>query len=663
MSRKVFRDLTSVERASELIEETLLRIPVRTEIVTLADAAGRVLAADVESEIDVPSFDRASMDGYAVRAYDTFGAEEDRPVSLTIAGKVGAGHVSTCSVNTGMAIEISTGAPMPAGANAVVMVEYTWQEQSILRVYRSVTPGENVMAAGADIMSGELVLRAGKSLTPRETGVLAAIGRDKVKVFKRPHVAVFSTGDEIVEPGSVLPFGKIYDINGQTLCDSVKENGGLPRYYGILADDPEEIENELAQALSESDMALLSGGTSAGTGDLLYTVIDKLGPPGVLVHGIAVKPGKPAIIGMIRGKPIFGLPGYPSSALMIFNIFVRPVIRKMAGLRDVKPRLVVARTAGRIMTSGGRKELLSVNLIRNEFSGYTLYPVPGESGAITSLSHADGFVEVPEGKQFLESDEELTVHLLSEEIEPADLMIIGSNCLGIELILKLMVELGSVYEAKVINTGSSGGLAAIRRKEADIGGTHLLDENTGTYNIPFLDKYGVADKAYLIRGYDREQGLIVAKGNPKAIHGIDDLLEPDITFMNRNKGSGTRVLLDTMLESITKRRNQQLSETVAVLQGYHAEAKSHAAVAAAVLQGKADAGLAIRAVADTYGLGFVPVAREKYDFLVRRESYEKPSVQAFLRVLASDRFRSELPRKAPGMATNEETGKILHSPS
>lgn len=662
MTQKVFRELVSVEEAKRLLQERFEPKTLGVEEASLEVAVGRVLGEDIVADVDVPPFDRASMDGYAIRAEDSFGAEEDRPVTLKVVGRVMAGEAPRVAVGEGEAVEISTGAPIPKGSNAVVMVEYT-SVRDRLQVYRSVVPGENIMASGADMMAGELVLRMGDVLTPREMGVLAALGRKSVKVYKRPKVAILSTGNEIVQPGEFLPYGKIYDINGRTLADSVAENGGKPIFLGIVGDKEEEIRVKVNEALSVSDMVLTSGGTSAGIGDLLYRIIDDLGPPGILVHGIAVRPGKPAIIGLIQGKPIFGLPGYPTSALMIFNVFVRPLLRMIAGLpAEVDSPLVEAQTAERIFSSGGRREYMPVNMVHMESGGYMIYPVPGGSGAITTLAEADGFIEIPEGRVYLDEGEKVSVELFSQRLKPADLMIIGSNCVGIDIILSLMRSNHVPYKSKIISTGSSGGLVAIRRGEADIAGTHLLDDASGIYNFPFLERYEIADKAILVRGYNREQGLVVVKGNPKGVHGVEDFMRPDISLINRNPGSGTRILLDMKLMELAKNRAIAFEDLVKNIQGYSFESKSHSAVAVAVLQGKADVGLAIKAVAETYGLDFIPVAQEHYDFLIHRERIGKPSVQAFLAVLRSKEFKEQLSKRAIGLTPTDDTGTVLYSP-
>ncbi|MEM3726231.1 MAG: molybdopterin biosynthesis protein [Candidatus Bathyarchaeia archaeon] len=661
MKRKVFRKLVSVEEAKRILYAHFTPKPVGIEAVPLTQAYGRVLAEDVQAQIDVPPFDRATMDGFAVHAEDTFGAEEEKPVILEIVGKIGAGERPEIDVEKGQAVEISTGAPIPKGANAVVMVEHTWQDGKTLRVFKPVSPGENIMASGSDIMAGELILRKGTVLTPREIGVLASIGVTEVKVFRKPTVAIISTGNEIVQPGKPLEYGKIYDINAYSIYASAIENGGQPVLLGIVKDEAELITRKLREGLQKADMVITSGGTSAGVGDLLYQIIDNLGKPGILVHGVSVKPGKPLIIAVVDGKPLFGLPGYPTSALTIFQIFVMPVLREMAGLKPQLENVVIhAKTAEKIYLQEGRREYLPVNVILGEDGECTAYPVLSGSGAITTLAEADGFIEIPENRTFLESGEIVMVKLFSSELKPADIMIIGSHCVGIDILLELLRREYPNITSKVINVGSSGGLAAIRRGEADIAGVHLLDEETAEYNIPFLKRYGVDEKAVLVRGYNRQQGLIVAKGNPKGITQLQDIIRNDVSFINRNTGSGTRILLDMSLKMIAKERKVSFNEIAAKIKGYQFEAKSHTSVALAVLQGKADVGLGIKAVAERYGLDFIPIADEEYDFVIQKNRLQKQPIQGFLAMLRSEKFKEELKKRAPGLIPTEETGKVIY---
>jgi putative molybdopterin biosynthesis protein len=658
MEQKEFHEVVSIDEARKRLYSNYKPVP-KVEEVRLEDALGRVVASTITAPMDVPPFDRASMDGYALKAKDTFYADEEAPAKLELIGYLRAGEDKELSVEDGTCIGIATGAPIPKGANAVVMVEYTDRVNNEVRIYRPVAPGENIMAAGSDIMRGETIAREGTPISPRETGVLAALGITKVPVYRKPRVAVISTGDEIVEPGEKLTFGRIYDVNARAICDAVEENGGEASFFGIVKDEPTALLSKLKELL-DYDVIITSGGTSAGVGDLSYRVIDELGEPGIIAHGIAIKPGKPTIVGVVKNKPLFGLPGYPTSAMVIFDVFVAPLIRSLAGMSQRERRKIKAKVAMRIFSAKGRYEYMLINLVKGATGDYSAYPILTGSGAITTLAEADGYIEVPENVEILAEGKEVDVTLLSEMIRPADLTVIGSHCIGVDLLLNLMNKY-SPTQAKIINVGSSGGLAAVRRGESDISGTHLIDEKTGKYNIPFLRKLKLEDKAYLIRGYDREQGLLVAKGNPNNIKGVEDLVREGISFINRNAGSGTRVLLDLELSKVAAERGVKLRELVQGIKGYEIEAKSHTAIAAAVAYGRADVGLAIKTVAEQYDLDFIPLREEKYDFAIPQEKLHKPAVQRFLEVLRSREFQDKL-KETPGLKPNEETGRMIHEP-
>jgi len=649
--RKIFRELVSLDEARRRLFDAV-DFNLGVEEVHISEAYGRVLAENCRSRIDVPPFDRATMDGYAVRAEDTFGADEDSPVRLKVIGRIEAGRFPNVEVGEGEAVEISTGAMMPKGANAVVMVEYTSREGEEVLIYKPVPPGENVASAGSDVMAGELVLRKGTRLTAREIGVLASIGLERVKVVRRPKVAVISTGNELVPPGGKLEFGKIYDVNSYSIGAGVVENGGIPVRLGIVGDDEREMEEAILKGLELADVVLLSGGTSAGVGDMVYRILERLGD--VLVHGIAVKPGKPTVIAVCDKKPVIGLPGYPTSAMIIFELIVAPLIRRLAGLPEERRNVIRAKVPFRIHSAVGRREFMPVNVVEGS-EGYMAYPLTEYSGSVSTLANSDGFVEVPENRVFLEGGEVVDVHLFGD-LRPADLTIIGSHCVGVDLILELMRK---PITAKVINVGSTGGILAIRRGEADVAGCHLLDEETGEYNLPILRRYGLKGIAVLVKGYVREQGFIVAKGNPKGIRGFEDLLRDDVTMINRNPGSGTRILLDMHLRAVAEEMGIGFEELKGRIRGYGVEAKSHTAVAIAVLTGKADVGLGIRTVAERYGLDFIPVRPEEYDFVVRKDRLGKEGVKSFLNILRSEEFGRELERRLPGMRITERTGEIV----
>lgn len=653
MERKEFLDVKSLEAAKKIVDS--IDVSISGEEVDISNAVGRVVFEEVISPIDVPSFDRASMDGYAVLAEDTFYADEQNPVKLKLKGEIRAGEKSELSVKRGSCVGIATGAPVPYGSNAVVMVEYTNQEGDEIEIFRSLAPGENIMAAGADIMRGETIMRRGTKLTPRETGVLAASGIKHVFVYKRPKVAIISTGDEIIEPGMELKFGKIYDVNSRAISDSVIEVGGESTYLGIVKDDFLALDQKIKEILSmDFDIILTSGGTSAGVGDILYKIIDNLGQ--TLVHGVAIKPGKPVLIGVCKDKPIFGLPGYPTSALVVFNTFVAPLIKKMCGLThmDGVSKRILGKTAMKLFSAKGRYEYLPVNIVALE-DCYSVYPVLFGSGAITTLSTADGFVNVPENIDIVGEGQTVEVELISETLKPADLCVIGSHCIGLDLIIKILNDEYGII-TKILNVGSTGGLAAVRRGEADISGMHLLDEKKGEYNTPYLKNKNI--DALLFRGYERRQGLIVKRGNPKKIKSIKSLTKKGVRFINRNNGSGTRILFDMELKKLSLEKKIKFEEIIKEIQGYHLEAKSHNAISAAIAYDRADCGMGIEVVSDMYNLDFIPIREEKFDFAIPERKIDKREIQLFLEVLRSKKFKNQLD-KMVGLKTSDETGKRL----
>jgi len=651
--RVIFHELLTPEDALSKIFSTVKIEPVGVEIVKIEDSYGRVLASDIYSRIDVPPFDRSTMDGFAVRAEDTFGADELNPIKLRVVGNIETGAEELPRINPGETAEIATGAPLPPGANAVVMVEYTKRVGDELLVYRSVTPGENVMSAGSDVMMGELVLRKCTVIREREVGLLAAVGLREVEVFRRPRVAIISTGNELVSPGGTLSPGKIYDINTYTISHAVRSMGAEPVIMGIVRDDINEMRNTITKALSVSDLVLLSGGTSAGLADLTYRVLDEIGPPGIIIHGLKVKPGKPTVVAVSRdGKLVVGLPGYPSSALMIFNIIVKPILAKML-CTSVDETRIRARLAIRAEGARGRRALYPVGLV-DTGHGIVAYPLPAESGAISTLAYADGYIMIPETVEYLDSGDEVEVALFTHQYMPSNLYIIGSHDIGLDLLIPM---LPGFVRARVINVGSMGGLYAVKRGEADVAGLHLVDEETGQYNIPYMVKYDVRN-AVLVRGYMREQGLIVPRGNPKNVNSIEDLLKGDVKIVNRNKGAGTRFLLDIKLKDAASRMGVKFEDLVKRINGYYYEVKTHTAVAAAVAQGKADAGVGIRAAAAMYGLDFIPLGWESYDFAIPIDRLDKDSVKAFLNLLRSPEFKERL-EGLPGYKVPGDIGSII----
>jgi putative molybdopterin biosynthesis protein len=627
-----FLDVISRDEAEERLRKYIKLCPLGEEDVSLSSALGRVLSRDVVSTVDVPGFDRSQVDGFAVRSADTAAATGDQPRTLKLNTEIlTPGVVPSKQVEEGTATIIATGGMLPRGADAVVMVEHTDAEERDggvqVDVYRTVAPGAYVATTGSDIARAETVLRNGQTLTSREIGCLAAIGLDKVKVWRRPTVAIFSTGDELITPGDSRPLGGVYDSNSAILAAAVEEAGGTPVVLGIAKDSEQEIGAILKHAL-DCDIVLLSGGTSKGAGDLAYHAVSKLPNPGIVVHGVALKPGKPLCIAATDGKPVFILPGFPTSAIFTFHEFVAPVIRAFAGQGPERPETVRASLPAQISSDRGRTEYVMVSLVRGMEGDIVAYPTGKGSGAVTSFSQADGFFAVGPHTEKVLAGTEVEVMLIGAHHALADLVIIGSHCVGLDLLVGHVIDAG--FSVRALNVGSNGGLTAAKRGECDIAGIHLMDPATGEYNRPFL-----SNDLGLAAGYKRLQGIVFRTGDTRfegrkaEEAAIDATSDRSCVFINRNAGSGTRILIDQVLK-------------VRQPNGYSSQAKTHNAVAAAVAQGRADWGFAIETVARQYNLGFLPLQAESYDFVIPKNRMKREPVQRFLSLLQGHSIRLAL---------------------
>ena len=663
--------------------------PRGIEHVALDAALGRVLANDVVSPVDVPSFDRSNLDGFAVIAEDTFGASEEVPRRVRLADEViHTGVVPNTHIRSGEAVSIATGGMMPRGADAVVMVEHTQyvgqtfrsadaagsnhlrqgyggppklhakaEAPASISISRAVTAGSGVSFAGTDITAGETVLRRGTILSSRDTGVLAAIGVASVDVWRRPVVAILSTGDEIIAPGEPMQPARIYDSNAQVLADAVRELGGEPKRLGITADDAEALRAKVREALNVADIVLLSGGTSKGAGDISYRVVAELTDPGIVAHGVALKPGKPICLAATGGRPVVVLPGFPTSAIFTFHEFVAPVLSAMAG-RQVEARATVqARLAVRVNSEIGRTEYLLVGLVPSvttdasagskdpastsdpasiethpapstQHQALSAYPMGQGSGSVTTFSRADGFTTIGRHDEIVPAGTMVTVQLLDRELQLADLVVIGSHCIGLDYLLSQIQRRG--VRSKFLAVGSMAGLEAAKRGECDIAGVHLLDPATGEYNRPFLTP-GID----LIKGYGRLQSIVFRKGDARfdgrtpseAMAAATS--DASCVMVNRNQGSGTRAVIDRLLGGRKPH-------------GYAVQPRTHNAVAAAVVQGRADWGVTLDTIARSAGLGFIPVQPEQYDFVTPIARADRPGVKAFVELLGESATREAL---------------------
>ncbi len=641
--RKEFRDLAEPEVAHEAIAS--LDLSPDPESVPLREARGRVLAERIDAELDVPGFDRASMDGYAVRARDTFGADEADPVELDLVGAVHAGEEPTVTVERGTCAEISTGAVMPDGADAVVMVERTDEvggdevdgdeaggdERSgdgdgtaseAIAIRTSVAPGDHVMAAGADVAAGARALGPGMRVTPREIGLLSALGVDEVPVRGTPTVGIVSTGDELVRPGERLDSerGQIYDVNSTTIAASVTEAGGEPVFYPHAGDDYAEMERLLRRAADECDLVCSSGSTSASAVDVIYRVIEERGD--LLLHGVAVKPGKPMLVGRLDradgGESAYvGLPGYPVSALTIFRTFVAPAIRKAAGQPEPRTATIEGRMALRERYGEGRLRLMPVGIldVGEADSPPLVYPVDKGSGATTSLVEADGIVAVDPDTDYLDAGERVTVRLFSPDVRPPTLLGVGEDDPALNRLLDRLSN------PRYLPVGSREGFRRLRDGVPDV----AVTAGPTAREVDHVD----------LGGWSREWGLVVPAGNPADVAGLADLVDRDLRFVNRPTDSGLRRSLDDALEDLAADRDDGSRATLTdAIDGYGLTVRAFESPARRVLAGDADVGLGLRATADRLDCGFVSLGEQSVVVRAATDRAERDAIGELAAALA-----------------------------
>lgn len=596
------------------------------EEIPLERALGRVSAEAVWAAQSSPHYHGAAMDGYALRAKETQGATDRDPIELSIGER---------------AIYVDTGDPLPAWSDAVVPIEHVEPVGSTdgrgraregIRLRAGLTPWKNVRSMGEDLVATELVIPAGQVLRPVDLGAIAGAGHASVPVTRRPSVAVLPTGSELVGVGVQPNPGQIIEYNSLVLAAQIEGWGGAVRRLPPVADDAEEIANSLREACSEHDLVLVIAGSSAGAEDYTASVVAELGE--LLFHGVAVRPGHPVIFGMIQEKerptPVLGIPGYPVSAALTGEIFVEPILARWLGRRPIEPPTMEVEMAQKVRSSMGDDEYLRV-VVGEVGSRRIASPLQRGAGVISSLVRADGVVVIPAGTQGIEAGEEVAVQLYRPpaEVERA-LVAQGSHDLTLDLICQELARRGRRLTST--NVGSLGGLLALRRGHAHLAGCHLIDPESGEYNLAYVRRYLPERAILLLRLVERVQGLVVAEGNPLGLRELADLAAGGVRYVNRQQGAGTRVLLDYELE-----RGGISSKQI---DGYEREEFTHLTVAAAVASGSADAGLAIQAAAEALDLGFVPLFEERYDLAVPREIYDSEKFLPLLELLADPEFQS-----------------------
>lgn len=637
MKRRIYLSMKSVAEARELwLSRFDLEVMAKAEEVPVTAAAGRVTAGPVMAQRSSPAAHQAAMDGFAVAAASTFGATPDRPRQLAIGQE---------------AFPINTGHVMVSGTDAVIMVEQVPDpEADPITVEAPTFPWQHVRRVGEDLVKGEMVLPEGVEITPWAQGALLAAGVTRVMVRRRPRVAIIPTGTELVpvtELDRDLPAGLLPEFNSTILAGLVAEAGGVAAVAPIVRDDPGGLAAALKEAIAAADMVLINAGSSAGTEDYTCQAIEALGE--VLVHGVAMMPGKPTVLGVVAEKPVIGNPGYPVSAVLSFEQFAAPLIAGLAGKRlTARPTLTVY-PAQNLPSKPGLTEFIRVTLGRVG-DKIIATPLPRGAGIITSLVRADGLLVVPALSEGLEEDRPVAAELLvtPEDID-GTLVVLGSHDNTIDLLATMLRRRDHRMRLSSGHVGSLGGLMALRQGRAHLGGSHMLDPETNTYNVPFIKRYLAEVPLKLVNLAWREQGLMVAPGNPKQIGTIRDLTRPEVRFINRQRGAGTRLLLDYLLQEAGFEAEQ--------VQGYNREEYTHMAVAVNVASGTADVGLGIMAAAKALGLDFMPLLPERYDLVVPEPTFADRRFQTLLEVMRSREFQEAA--KALGGYDLKDCGKIL----
>ena len=634
--QRIYRHLTTLDEAGRILRGRFGNLRVGTESIPVREAMNRVLAGPVKALASVPAYHAAAMDGIAVKASDTFGALPEKQLLLPR----GAGKM------------VDTGDPIPEGMDAVVMIERVEEREQGWEIGEAAYPWRNVRKAGEDIVKGEAILPARHRIRPYDQAALLAAGILSVDVFAKPRVLIIPTGDEIVRPEealSPLPKGALLEVNGQMLASLAAQCGADAEILRPVPDVPGKLKSALTDALAgRYDLIMLIAGSSAGSEDFTPALMEELGE--LLVHGITVMPGKPALLAAVEGRPVVGIPGYPVSAAVAFREFARPLLYYMQGLVPPEHDQVEVSVGRKIPSKLGLEE--QVRVILGNVGGKTVaMPIGGGAGVITSLVRADGIIRIPQDVSGLSEGETARVELMIPREAMNDrLLAIGSHDLTIDLLNSLLKEkTGGRMHISSSNVGSLGGLLALKRRTAHFAGSHLLDIATGGYNLSYIRRYLPEMPVALVTLVHRWQGFMTPAGNPKKITGIGDLSRPDVVFVNRQGGSGTRILLDYELA-----KAGIPPERVA---GYGNEEYTHMNVAMAVASGAADTGLGIHAAAQALSLNFVPVARERYDLVIPSAYLEDAKILFLLEIIRSDEFKE----KALAMGGYEvhETGNVV----
>jgi putative molybdopterin biosynthesis protein len=621
--RDIYLEDIPLEVALERFWAALERVgalePLPGESVPIEEALGRVTAEPVFARISVPHYHAAAMDGIAVRAEETLGASETSPLPLKLGSQ---------------ATWVDTGDPLPPETNAVIMAEHVQElEDGRLEILAAVAPWQHVRPMGEDLVATELVLPENHLLSAVDLGAVTAAGHTCINVRRKPGVAILPTGSELVEAGQApLQPGAIVDFNSVVLAGQVRDWGGQSTRMPITPDERELIRDRVAAALQEHEVVVVNAGSSAGSEDYTASIVRELGE--LLVHGVAIRPGHPLVLGVANQRALIGLPGYPVSAILTSELFVKPLLYRLQGLPPPLRATARATMTRKLLSPMGEEEYVRVKLGQ---VGERLMAAPLSRGAgvIMSMVRADGLVRIPRFAEGVHAGAEVDVEVLRSMDEVRKTVVaIGSHDLALDLLSNALARRTPGASLASANVGSLGGLLALARGEAHLAGSHLLDEGTGEYNVSYIKRHLADRRVVLVHLAGRVQGLIVPTGNPKGILSLENLARLDVLFVNRQRGSGTRVLLDYEL------KKRSLDPTS--IQGYEREEYTHLAVAADVASGAADVGLGILAAARALGLDFVPLFNEQYQLVIPREHYESPLLAPLLEIIRGTNFRAEV---------------------
>jgi putative molybdopterin biosynthesis protein len=631
--RKIYLEDTPLQDAQRKFLEAVT-FERKLEWVRTSNALGRVTAEPIFAKVSMPNYHASAMDGIAVLAAKTYGADEKNPIRLK------------CSIDYQV---VDTGDPIPHGFDAVIMIEHLHQvDEDTIEILEAVAPWQHIRPIGEDVVAGEMIISSHHTLRAVDLGALLAGGRVEVPVICRPKVAIIPTGTELIEPSEAVGNGEIIEFNGTVFASYLKEWGAEPIYLGIVKDDYQAIKAKVLEATRIADIVILNAGSSAGTEDFTAHVIAELGQ--VITHGVATRPGKPSITGIVEGIPVIGLPGYPVSAYLALEWFAQPLVCHYYGLIEPRRSTLPVKLGRRIVSDAGAEDFVRMTI--GSMNGtYVANPLTRAAGATMSMVRADGLLRIPAGQMGFEQGEivEIELYRPREQIDRT-IVITGSHDLSVDVLQTLLRKDHPDRFLVSSHVGSMSGILAIQKGEAHAAGIHLFDEQTGIYNIPYIEKYLKGHPAVLIQLVYREQGWIVPKGNPLGISSAVDLSKPQLTFINRQRGAGTRLLLDYLLKQENVDR--------AAIYGYDREAISHLSVAAAVAGGTADVGLGIYSAARAMDIDFIPVAEERYDLLLSRSFYDSVEGQTLLDIIRSDSFKTEMDDL--GGYSCRESGQIVY---